>query len=86
VTLDDGVSVTVPRGRFEDIENELALDGDLVAPIEAGQAVGSLTVQLDGEVLATRVVRAKQSVEAAGFFGRTRDKFKLWWSGMFGDG
>lgn len=86
VTIDEAIFVTVPRGRFDDIENELALEGDLVAPIEAGQTVGALTVRLDDEILAERSVKTQSSVEAAGFFGRAQDRFKLWWDGMFNDG
>ncbi len=86
VAIDEAIFVTVPRGRFNDIENELALDGNLVAPLEVGQNVGSLTVRLDDEVLAERSVKTQSAVEAAGFFSRTSDKFKLWWDGMFGDG
>ena len=86
LVLDEGVFVTVPRGRFDDISNTLALDGALVAPIEAGQVVGSLNVVLDDEVLAERAVLAKEPIEQAGFFGRTGDRLKLWWRGMFDDG
>lgn len=86
LTLDEAVFVTVPRGRFKDLENSLALDGALVAPLEAGQVVGTLNVMLDNEVLAERAVLAQEAIESAGFFGRTQDRFTMWWRGMFGDG
>jgi len=84
--IDEEVFVTVPRGRFDDISNSLVLDGALMAPIEAGQVVGALNVVLDDEVLAERAVLAREPIEQAGFIGRTQDRLKLWWRGMFDDG
>ncbi len=84
--VDEPVFVTVPRGRFDDLSSELALDGNITAPLSEGQAVGALQVRLDDEVLAERQVITEHSVDAAGFIGRTQDRLKLWWQGMFDDG
>ena len=84
--VDEPVFVTVPRGRFDDLSSELALDGNITAPLSEGQAVGALQVRLDDEILAERQVITEHSVDAAGFFGRTQDRLKLWWQGMFDDG
>lgn len=86
VTIDEAIYVTLPRGRFDDLQNELVLEGNLMAPLEAGQAVGSLTIRLDDEVLAIQPVKTQSAVDQAGFFGRAQDRFKMWWEGMFDDG
>lgn len=56
----------------------------LTAPIEAGQALGSVTVSLEGEILAQLPLVALDSVEQAGFFARLWDAFLLWLNGLFG--
>lgn len=82
LSVREPIFVTVPRGRFDDLANELALEGNLTAPLEANQAVGRLRVSLDGEVLAERDVITQASVEPAGLIGRTQDRLKLWWQGV----
>jgi D-alanyl-D-alanine carboxypeptidase (penicillin-binding protein 5/6) len=84
--VDAPVFVTVPRGRFDDIDNMLSLDGDVIAPVAKDQPLGELKVMLDDEELASRVVLARDAVEQAGFFGRTQDRLKMWWRGLSGDG
>ena len=84
--VDAPVFVTVPRGRFDDIENTLVLNDDVIAPVAQDQLLGTLQVVLDEDVLAERAVLAGGAVEQAGFFGRTQDRLKMWWQGMLGDG
>lgn len=81
--VSEPIFVTVPRGRFDDLANELALEGNLTAPLSADQAVGIVRVSLDGKVLAQQDVITQQAVEQAGFLGRTQDRIKLWWQGVF---
>ncbi|MCC5864423.1 MAG: D-alanyl-D-alanine carboxypeptidase [Wenzhouxiangella sp.] len=80
----DDLFVTIPRGRYDALEARLELDGDLAAPLEAGQAVGQLIIALDGETVATRPLVTRQAVEKAGLIGRTTDGFRQWLGGLFG--
>ena len=52
---------------------------DLVAPIAAGQAIGTVKVSLDGQVVAQAPLVAVNPVEEAGFFKRLWDAFWMWW-------
>jgi D-alanyl-D-alanine carboxypeptidase (penicillin-binding protein 5/6) len=45
----------------------------LVAPISAGERIGTLRVSLDGRVIAERPLVALEAVEQAGWFGRAWD-------------
>src|SRR5690606_22267156 len=62
--------LTIPRGRKDDIQSELELQEDLVAPLAAGDALGTVRLMLEGEVLHEGPVVALEAVEPAGFFAR----------------
>ncbi|KIQ98342.1 D-alanyl-D-alanine carboxypeptidase family protein [Lysobacter sp. A03] len=82
-TLELGVAepllVTVPRGRYEQLQPTMDVPATLVAPIEKGQAIGTVKVMLDGEVVAERPLVALQAVERAGFFKRLWHELLMWW-------
>ncbi len=56
------IYVTIPRGRYDDIEASLDIPGVLEAPIDEGDKVGELRVTLDGETLATSPLIAREAV------------------------
>jgi D-alanyl-D-alanine carboxypeptidase (penicillin-binding protein 5/6) len=76
--------VTIPRGRYDDLEAKLLLQQELMAPLSAGQELGQVRVTLDGDVIAERGLLALTEVPAAGFIGRTLDGLSLWAGGLFG--
>lgn len=73
------LAVTVPRGRYADLRPLMDVPTTLSAPIAAGQAVGTLRIMLDDEVVAERELVALAEVPEAGFFGRLWDDIVLWW-------
>jgi serine-type D-Ala-D-Ala carboxypeptidase (penicillin-binding protein 5/6) len=70
--------VTVPKGEAQKLKAELLSEQPLIAPIAAGQKVGTLRVTLDGRPLADYPVVALESVAIAGWFGRAWDSARLW--------
>jgi serine-type D-Ala-D-Ala carboxypeptidase (penicillin-binding protein 5/6) len=70
--------VTVPKGEEPRLKAELLSQQPLIAPIAAGQRVGTLHVTLDGKPLADYPVLALEAVGIAGWFGRAWDSFRLW--------
>jgi D-alanyl-D-alanine carboxypeptidase (penicillin-binding protein 5/6) len=85
VGLTDPVFVTIPRGRYDDLEAQVQIEPQLSAPLEAGTVVGTINVQLGEELVASRQLVTMSMVEEAGFFGSTWDSLKLWMSGFFED-
>jgi D-alanyl-D-alanine carboxypeptidase (penicillin-binding protein 5/6) len=77
--------VTIPRGRYDDLEAQVEIEPQLSAPLEAGQIVGSINVQLGDELIASRDLVTLSAVAEAGFFGRSWDGMKLWMNGFFKD-
>ena len=70
--------VTLPRGQADKVKAEFVSQQPLVAPISAGQRVGTLRVMVESALLAEYPVVALESVGIAGYFGRTWDTFRLW--------
>lgn len=83
--LAEALFVTIPRGRYEDLEAQVEIEPELSAPLEAGQVVGTINVNLGDELVASRDLVTLGSVEEAGFFGSTWDSMRLWMSGLFDD-
>jgi D-alanyl-D-alanine carboxypeptidase (penicillin-binding protein 5/6) len=71
--------VSVPRGRYNDLKPSMDVPKQLVAPITAGQQIGTVKVSLDGKVIAEAPLVAVQAVEEGGFFKRLWDAFMMWW-------
>lgn len=71
--------VTLPRGRYARLKPVMDVPATLVAPIEKGQAIGSVRVMLDGKVVAQRPLVAAQAIERAGFFKRLWHALLMWW-------
>jgi D-alanyl-D-alanine carboxypeptidase (penicillin-binding protein 5/6) len=70
--------VTVPKGEAEKLKVELLSQQPLVAPVAAGQLVGSLRVSLEGKPLGEYPLVALEAVPAAGILGRAWDTLRLW--------
>lgn len=82
--VDDDLFVTIPRGRYDALDARVELSDRLIAPLEAGQQVGQLVIELDGNVVVQRPLVVQQAVVEAGFFGRASDSVRLWFGGLFG--
>jgi D-alanyl-D-alanine carboxypeptidase (penicillin-binding protein 5/6) len=83
--IGEALFVTIPRGRYEDLEARVQMQPQLTAPLEQGAVVGQIAVTLDGESVAERDLLTLAPVEQAGFFGSSWDGLKLWFDGMFED-
>lgn len=71
------VLVAVPRGQTGQVKAEIERVQPLVAPIAQGQQIGTLRVRIGDELVTERRLVALESVEPAGWFGRTWDALRL---------
>ena len=76
----DDFVVAVPKGLEQKLKSEFVPHKPLLAPITAGQPVGTLKVSLDGKPYGDYPVPAMERVEAAGAFGRMVDSVLLWFN------
>ena len=70
--------IAVPRGYADKVKSEFTPQPRLMAPIQAGQQLGSLKVTIDGKVYGEYPVPALENVGQIGIFGRTIDSVLLW--------
>jgi D-alanyl-D-alanine carboxypeptidase (penicillin-binding protein 5/6) len=76
-TVESGVVLTYPRGRYDQIKARVTSIQPLIAPVAKGQVVGSVQFLLDGTVLLERKLVAAREVAVAGLFGRLWDGLRL---------
>ncbi|MBV8659896.1 MAG: D-alanyl-D-alanine carboxypeptidase [Burkholderiales bacterium] len=72
--------VTLVRGAGTRVQSQVVVPPKLIAPIAAGQVIGSVKLSLDGQPLAELPLKALAAVPEAGFFGRMADGVKLWFN------
>lgn len=83
--LEQALFVTIPRGRYDELDAQVEMQDELSAPLDAGVVVGKITVNLGEELIASRDLVTLVAVEEAGFFGRSWDSMRLWIDGLFED-
>ncbi|MBK9657146.1 MAG: D-alanyl-D-alanine carboxypeptidase [Rhodanobacteraceae bacterium] len=74
----EDVLVVIPRGKYEALQARMNLPSLLIAPVEAGQSVGSVRVELDKKLLVERPLVAIAAAPEGGIWRRTVDGFWLW--------
>ncbi|MEI7611496.1 MAG: D-alanyl-D-alanine carboxypeptidase family protein [Betaproteobacteria bacterium] len=72
--------LAVPKGMAPRVKAELLSRQPLVAPVSAGQAVGTLKVSVDDKPFGEYPVVALEAVPVAGIFGRMIDSVRLWFN------
>lgn len=77
------IYATVPKGEESKLTTTLETAPWVLAPVEQGQVLGKVKVQLGEETMAEYPLVALQAVPEAGFFGRWIDegllKVQAWW-------
>jgi D-alanyl-D-alanine carboxypeptidase (penicillin-binding protein 5/6) len=69
--------LTIPRGKGGDVKLVASRPDPLLAPLDKGQRVGTLTLTVDDQALRVVPLDVLSPVERAGFFGRMIDQIKL---------
>jgi D-alanyl-D-alanine carboxypeptidase (penicillin-binding protein 5/6) len=76
-TIADDLYLTLPKGEYARVKVKVSSKQPLIAPINAGQEIGTIQFVLDGKVIDERKLVAARKVEIAGLFGRIWDGIKL---------
>ncbi len=76
--LDEALWVTVPRGQIANLVPLAERTDPLIAPLQAGEPVGTLKLVLDGHVLQQGSLRVLNDVPEAGMVGRLFDAVRLY--------
>jgi len=76
-TVANDLFITLPKGEYAKVKATFTSKQPLLAPVSAGQEVGTIQFTLDGKVIDERKLIAANNVEVAGIFGRMLDSIKL---------
>jgi len=83
--VDKDVYLTIPRGRMKDLKASYVLNtGELHAPLQKNQVVGSINFQLDGKTIEQRPLVVLEEIPEGNFFGKIIDYIKLMFHHWFG--
>jgi serine-type D-Ala-D-Ala carboxypeptidase (penicillin-binding protein 5/6) len=72
--------LAVPKGFGPKVQADLVSQQPLIAPVSAGQTVGTMKVSVDGKHYGDFPVVALETVPQAGIFGRAIDSVRLWFN------
>jgi serine-type D-Ala-D-Ala carboxypeptidase (penicillin-binding protein 5/6) len=72
--------VTVQRGQAASVKHEINLKKPLIAPLAAGQEVGTVRLTLDGQALAEYPLTVVEAVEQGSWWRRLIDTIRLWFA------
>ncbi len=81
VGIQHGLTLSVPHGRSKDLQTTLSTKQPLLAPLFAGQIIGTVTISLDGHVLVQYPLQALSNDAAASWFGKVWDDVMLKFNG-----
>jgi D-alanyl-D-alanine carboxypeptidase (penicillin-binding protein 5/6) len=70
-------AITLPRGQYKLSQQAIELSADFQTPINKGDNIGHLILQLEGKSLARLPIIALEDAPESGFFSRLLDKIGL---------
>ena len=71
------IYITIPRGRYRDLDISMDIDREISAPVIQGQQLGQVSIKLDDELISGENIVAMQTVDEGSFFVRAMDHIKL---------
>ena len=76
--LEQDLWITLPRGRYEQLQAAMELESPLLAPLEPGRSVGQLRLSLEDRTLAERSLHPLAPVPTGGVWRQAMDSVLLW--------
>jgi D-alanyl-D-alanine carboxypeptidase (penicillin-binding protein 5/6) len=70
--------VTIPRGQYESLDASMKIDNRIMAPLEAGTALGSVQVKLGDDLVAEQPLVSLQAVAEGSIWQRIVDEALLY--------
>jgi D-alanyl-D-alanine carboxypeptidase (penicillin-binding protein 5/6) len=71
------IFITIPRGRYRDLDASMEIDREISAPVDLGQPLGQVSIKLDGEEILNEPIVAMQAVDEGSLIDRALDSVKL---------
>jgi D-alanyl-D-alanine carboxypeptidase (penicillin-binding protein 5/6) len=71
------IFITIPRGRYRDLDASMDIDSEISAPVARGTKLGRISITLDGEQVVIEDIVATQTVDEGSLFVKAMDSIKL---------
>jgi D-alanyl-D-alanine carboxypeptidase (penicillin-binding protein 5/6) len=71
------IYITIPRGRYRQLDISMEIDREISAPVTQGQQLGQVSITLDDELVLSENIVAMQSVDEGSLFVWAMDSIKL---------
>lgn len=71
------IFITIPRGRYRDLDAAMEIDAEISAPVARGQGLGQVIIKLDDEVILEDAIVAMQAVNEGSLIDRAMDSIEL---------
>jgi D-alanyl-D-alanine carboxypeptidase (penicillin-binding protein 5/6) len=71
------IFITIPRGRYRDLDASMEIDREISAPVTRGQTLGQVKIELDDESILSEPIVAMQPVGEGSLIDRAMDSIKL---------
>jgi D-alanyl-D-alanine carboxypeptidase (penicillin-binding protein 5/6) len=75
--LNEDLYVTIPRRQFSDVKTAITVDKTISAPVKEGDKLGSVTVTLKDQVLATKDLLALKTINPGNIIRKLYDSALL---------
>ncbi|MCP4491040.1 MAG: D-alanyl-D-alanine carboxypeptidase [Gammaproteobacteria bacterium] len=71
------IYITIPRGRYKDLDASMDIESQISAPITRGQELGQVAIKLDDEIIISENIVATHAVVEGSIISRALDSIKL---------
>jgi D-alanyl-D-alanine carboxypeptidase (penicillin-binding protein 5/6) len=71
------IYITIPRGRYRQLDISMEIDREISAPVTQGQQLGQVSITLDDELVLSENIVAMQSIDEGSLFVWAMDRIKL---------
>ena len=75
--LSEPLSITIPRGKYKDLDARIKVNKPVEAPVSKGKWLGRITIELEGEIIADVPLVAMQEVAEGGIIDSMMDSVLL---------
>lgn len=75
--VENDIHITIPRGRYRDLQASMEIDSEINAPVTRGREMGVVNVKLDDELIVSENIVAIHAVNDGGLFVKALDSIKL---------
>lgn len=76
--VDKALYVTIPRGQYNSLDASMHIDQRIMAPVTAGQSLGTVQVKLGEQVVASQPLVSLQAIGEGSFWQRMMDEGLLY--------